>query len=131
MRERKDRVVPLLLGTIFYVVNYYLILRLGLHPLINFYFAGATIVVLAALLITLKWKISIHMMSMGGITAFFFSLGLIVPLDLTQLIGATLILSGALGSARLILNAHGAKQVFAGYLTGFAIIMLLFLYVSA
>jgi membrane-associated phospholipid phosphatase len=131
LRERKDRVIPLILGAIFYVINYFLLLRLALHPLINFYLAGATIVVIAALIITIRWKISIHMMSMGAISGFFYSLGLLLPNDVTTYIAASFILSGVLGSARLIVKAHHPSQVFVGYMVGFATMMLLFLYVSS
>jgi hypothetical protein len=131
LRERKDRVAPLLLGATFYVINYFLLLRLALHPLINFYFAGATIVVIAALLITLRWKISIHMLSMGAISGLFISLGLILPNDVTFYIAASFILSGIVGSARLTLKAHHPSHIFAGYIVGFAIMLGLFLYISS
>jgi len=130
LKDRKDRVVPLALGAGFYVFNYFLLLRIGLPPFINFYFAGATFVVLAAFLITLRWKVSIHMMGIGAITAFFLSIGLVLPVNVTTIMVSLFLFSGAVGSARLLLKAHSARQVFAGYLVGFAIFMLLLLYVS-
>ncbi len=130
LRERQDRIIPLLIGTAIYIANYFLLLRIDLHPLINIYFAGATLVVLAALVFTLWLKISLHMMGIGAVSAFFYSIALIVPSNFLPLIAASFVLSGLLGSARLILESHNASQVFAGFFVGFGVMIVLFLYVA-
>ncbi len=131
MKERKDRIVPLIMGTVVHIANYFLLLKMELHPLITFFFAGVTLVVLAALIATLWWKISLHMLAAGAISGFFYNFGIIAPVSILHLIALTFLVSGLLGTARLTLGTSQARQVFAGFLVGFGVMVLLFLYSSS
>lgn len=65
-------------------------------------------------------KISIHSIGAGSM------LGLVLAIlrysyyDLRILFVVCIILAGIIGTSRLILNAHDAKQVYLGYLAGFS-----------
>jgi membrane-associated phospholipid phosphatase len=68
--------------------------------------------------ITIRWKISVHMTSWGGLTGFLLVSSFALRVDILMLILISILLAGALGSSRIILKAHTPAQVYAGYLLG-------------
>lgn len=129
--ERSERMLPLLLSAIYFFITYYLLRKVALPSLLYFYIIGATVLVLLTLIITYRWKISIHMVSMGGFTGFLFSIALLLHIDIDWLLILTFLASGLLGTARVKLNAHDLPQVFAGYVMGVGVMLVLFLYLRA
>jgi hypothetical protein len=122
---------PLLLSAVYFFITYYLLRKVALPSIIYFYIIGATILVLLTLIITFRWKISIHMTSIGGFTGFLISLALLLHIDINWLLILTFVASGLLGTSRVKLNAHDLPQVFAGYAMGVGVMLLLFLYLRA
>lgn len=68
--------------------------------------------------INLKWKVSIHMLGMGGIVGTIIGLILRYQVDAIQLVMALVILSGVVGYSRLRLDAHTPLQVYVGFVLG-------------
>ncbi len=129
--DRSDRIIPLLMASIFLFITYYLLRRVNLPSIIYFYLMGATLMVLASLVITFWWKISIHMVSLGGITGFLISTALLLNVNISLLIILVFLISGMVGTSRVILNSHNLSQVFAGYLMGVGIMLALFFFLRA
>ena len=129
--NRSERMFPLLLSAVYFFITYYLLRKVALPSIIYFYIIGATILVLLTLIITFRWKISIHMTSIGGFTGFLISLALLLHIDINWLLILTFVASGLLGTSRVKLNAHDLPQVFAGYAMGVGVMLLLFLYLRA
>jgi len=126
--ERADRIYPVLITTLFYFFTWYLFRQANLPSLMIYFIVSATILTLIGFVITFYWKISIHMMSMGGFTGFLIAVSMALRYDLPLLIIASILISGFLGTARIKLNAHNPPQVYAGYLTGVLVMLLLFFY---
>lgn len=116
---RKERIVPFLLTLIYLCMAYYLLRRTPNSPATLALFAGIIIAAMADLLITLRWKISMHMTGIGGIVGMVLGLMLLhgAPAHFLPLL---LLLAGALGTARLLVTDHSPAQVYAGALVGFA-----------
>jgi len=131
LNERADRIYPTLVSVFFYFFTYYLFRQANLPSLLHFFIMGAGIVVLVGFVVSLYWKISFHLLSMGGFTGFLVVLSLFLQYEMPLLIVSVIILSGVLGSARIKLNAHSPSQVYTGYLTGIMIMMLLFFYLRS
>lgn len=120
--NRKERTIPYLVTLCCYL-GAALFLWTKHAPLwLSNFFGGAAVAIVFALLINnlLKWKISAHCSCMGGlcamvyfIAAHHFGIVMMTP----WLVGAML-LSGAVGSARLYLRRHTPAQVYAGFLMG-------------
>ena len=72
----------------------------------------------ATLLITLGWKISAHMVGIGGLVGVVFGLMLIHGAQAPILLGVLFLLVGALGTARLIVTDHSPAQIYIGGLLG-------------
>ncbi len=129
--ERSERLFPLLLTALFYILTYYLLKQIQLPSLIYYYVIGATLLVLICLIITFKWKISIHMISMGGVTGFLIATSLLLRTDVSLLVMLAVLLSGIVGSSRIRLNAHTPMQVYAGFVLGLVVMLFLYTYLRA
>jgi len=127
LNDRRDRLIPLLFSALFYFAAYFLMRQVRIPDILSVYILGATLLILITLLISYRWKISIHMTSMGGLTGYIISLGYLYHVDITSLLTVTILISGLLGTARLKVNAHNLPQVFAGYLVGVVVIILVLL----
>ncbi|AHJ95715.1 hypothetical protein [Hymenobacter swuensis] len=124
--ERRQRAWPLLLAAVSFGVAAWLLHRPGLFDALLFQMmSGMSLAVFLTFLITLRWKISAHGVGMGG------AFGLLALLHLSStaglpalgwLVGLTL-LAGAVGSARLALNAHTPAQVWAGLGLGAGLVL--------
>ena len=63
------------------------------------------------------WKISLHLIGIGGVLGVFLALQIIKG-GLLNLIVALILVSGILAFARLKEKAHSPAQVYAGFLLG-------------
>ncbi len=124
--NRKERLIPMIIGAFFYFFTYYMLKQSNLPSIIHFYFLGATLLVIISLFITMKWKISLHMVSMGGLTGLLLATTFLLRINLPFLIMFVILTSGLVGSSRLKLNLHSLGQVFAGYILGISVILILF-----
>ncbi len=131
LNERSDRIYPTTITLFLYMFTYYLFRESNLPYLLNFFIIGATFLTFIGLIITLFWKISIHMMSMGGLTGFLICISLVLTYEIPLLILLSILISGLLGTARIKLNAHNPPQVYAGFLMGVSVMLGLFLVMNA
>lgn len=128
LQDRNDRVYPIMVSVFFYLFTYYLFRQADLPSLLNYFVMGATLLVLLGFVITFYWKISLHMMSMGGFTGYLIAVSIILGYELHMLIVGSILISGLVGSARIRLNAHNQSQVYVGFITGILLMLLLFFY---
>ena len=128
LKDRQDRLLPLLIASLFYIVTYYLLRQFSLPSLTYYYMMGAATLVLTSLMINFRWKISLHMVSLGGFTGFLISSALLLKTDMAWLIMICFLVSGAVGTSRLLLKTHTQAQVYVGYLLGMAVMLILYAY---
>ncbi len=125
LKVRRERVLPLLLSSISYLLGYFLLRKIPfievISPLLLFYPAIAISLVA---LISYKWKISIHLTGMGGFVAILFIWGAFVKADCRDYFMIAVLFSGLLAAARLQLNRHTPQQVYCGFLLGFLTILM-------
>lgn len=115
--ERKERVIPFFYTTIFYGITAYLFARqLSLDSIIVWLLIGTTIIILLVAIITTKWKISAHAAGVGGFLGYLLALRVVDPgIEMTYLIAFGVLVAGMVMTARLSLNAHTPRQVYAGF----------------
>ena len=119
MKERKERLFPILASAAFYSSGYFLLSKIPNVPTFIQSFMLATIVCLClALGITFFWKISMHMIGIGGLTGALPALAFRFGSDIWIVFSAVLLIAGLLGASRLYLKAHTPLQVHAGYILG-------------
>ncbi len=120
--EKSDRRTPFIFVTLFYVLTtYFLKQKTELDPILWQGMAIITVSVVLLTAVTFFWKMSAHMIGIGGVLAVLGVLGIYFPsLDLAYLLVATLLLGGVVASSRLYLEAHSPTEVYVGLLVGFA-----------
>ena len=132
MPKKEERILPFLLtGSLYYGVIYLFTSywKLPLHTLIYQFMFGATLAILIGMIITYRWKISAHMIGIGGVV------GIITILSkygevLISLLAITIFIAGLIAFGRLQLKAHSIKQIIAGFLLGFSCEMLVLIITS-
>jgi len=125
---REERTWPYLIFAIFYGSTYFLMRNIGLPELYYLFIAGGLATIILATIINLFWKISIHMIGIGGLTGGFLILSYRSLINEPLLIIVLFLLSGLVGFARLQSNTHSPAQVYVGYLTGLVVVGGIFLY---
>lgn len=123
MAERKDRMLPFLITCIFFMMtSYFFYQKSELDPILWQGLGIITFAVIVLTVITFFWKISAHMIGIGGLVAVVIVLGkeftnfpVLYPLLLS------LVLSGGIATSRLYLNAHRPMEIYIGFVTGFFI----------
>lgn len=116
--ERKERIFPLILTFIIYLVTFYYLGRMPIPSVIAHFLLGSALAILLTLVVNFFWKISIHMVGIGGLMGIIFFVMLKL---LSSIVGFLLIgflFSGVIGTSRLYLGEHNIKQIAGGYVLG-------------
>lgn len=119
MEERRERLVPYISNLILMMIAYYMLRQIVLPKIFYLLLLGAAASVVIAIIINLQWKISIHMIGIGGITGILCGMSTFLLIDLRLPILLSLLVSGLLGTARLKLGAHQSMQIYTGFFVGF------------
>lgn len=127
MDNREERIFPLMVTGIFYFLAYYIVRQSQLDLIYNLLFLGSALLIVLALIVSVYWKISMHMIGVGGMLGALVGLGLTAYVDLVFYVVLTALVCGLVGFARLKLKAHTPAQVYAGFLAGFFLMLVLFL----
>ena len=119
MPRRSERIMPYLLTLVYFGMAYYLLRRTPNSSATLSLFTGICLALAANLLLTLRWKVSLHMTGIGGLIGMV--LGLMVVHGVrTPWLPVLLLLAGALGTARLLVTDHTPAQVYLGAVIGMA-----------
>jgi hypothetical protein len=127
MPSNLERRLPLLITTLFYIFTYYLLLKVRLSPIVYVVMMAATLSIVIAMMVNLKWKISLHMLGIGGLIGALIGISLRQYVDFRGLIILLILLAGILGSSRLKLDAHTPAQVYVGFMVGVSCELILLL----
>jgi hypothetical protein len=120
MEKREDRQMPFLITAISYFLGFIVIQKeIGsiINPFLIWILVGAELSIIATLIISLFWKISIHMIGIGGMVGINI-LMMKLNMEWDNYFYASILLAGLLGYARLKLEAHTFAQVLAGFIIG-------------
>lgn len=128
MPKKEERFLPILFASIWMILGFYFMKEIFSYaPIMKSIYLGAIYVMLIALLITKKWKISLHMLAIGGASGVFIMLEFLFGQNLMLLL-ITILISGILGYSRLSLKAHSLNQIYAGFIVGNIVMGLSILY---
>ena len=134
MTDKQERIGPFIATGIFYLWAFRSILNDSNMPSAFLIAAlGTTIGLFACFLINLFFKISLHATGAGGfvgmvlITTWLYDRGPflmwlpfagVCTVSINTVLLVSIVLAGAVGTARMILNAHTSKELYAGFLLG-------------
>ena len=121
MKTAKERRWPFLLTLIWYYMCIQLLTRIYVPQSFLLLMIGATSIVGVALVITSRWKISIHMLGIGGVIGAIIGISQRFQFDHSILLIALILFAGLIGYSRLKTNSHNFRQVYAGFIVGIAV----------
>ncbi len=116
--RREERMAPYLMTLLYGGMTLYLLFRTPLHPIAYALFTGILCAIAISASITPWWKISAHMVGIGGFVGMLFGLWFVHGLDLFAPIVAAILLAGALATSRLLTSDHTHAQTLVGAAVG-------------
>ena len=128
LKTRKERKIPLatmvflfyMLGNLFYRVKV-------LEEISMLFYATALGLLITYLLLNIKIKSSIHLLSIGLTCGFFMFSSLMSRESYILIIMILFLIAGLLASSRLHLKAHTVKEVYLGFFIGISAILGMYL----
>lgn len=124
MENHKERLIPFFITSVFYFFAYYLLVRIGAPITINVFILASGIAVFILFLLSIKWKISAHMLGSGGLTGALIAISFRLDINLIYFIITAIFISGLLGYSRLKLLKHHPFEVYFGWLVGLLVTLL-------
>ena len=118
MRKRKERRGPLFISILIMIIGFPIFYSIAkLSPHLSAIYISSIILLFFSFLITIRWKISLHMLGVGGATGTFIALNYIFG-GIYYFIFLFFALSGLLAFSRLDQKAHNESQVYVGFVLG-------------
>ena len=128
MPLKEERILPIILTAIYMITGFYFLKEILVYaPIIKSIYLGALYIVLLSLIITKSWKISLHMLAVGGATGVFLILEMLFGQSQYYLM-FFIFLAGVVGFARYSLKAHDLKQIYTGFILGLCIMCISIIY---
>lgn len=118
VEDQKERIIPLLTTSILYCTTSFIVFRFQVPFFLKSFIFATSILSIIVSMINFWWKISIHSVGAGALTATVFALSFKMYTPLTWYIIGVVIVGGLILSARLRINSHNPAEVWFGFLTG-------------
>lgn len=129
MENQKERVLPLVVMSMTYYAVFYLLKQGPFNTVFNLFMLGSTVLVLFSLLINYFWKISLHLIALGGLFGAMLGLSIRFGAETRLFLFLIIFLAGITAFARLKLKAHQPAEVYLGFILGAGGMAALFLLV--
>ena len=121
MSDHKERSLPLFKTVFWMSIGYYLLQNLLIYtPILRAELLGAIIIIFLAAIISKFWKISLHLLAIGGVVGIFIALQIING-DFLYILILFILLSGLLSLARVKQKSHNYTQVYTGFIIGLGV----------
>jgi len=127
MESNRERLLPLAFTLIPYILSVYFLAKLPIPVVIPVFMLGASLVIASCLIISYWWKISIHMIGIGGLVGFIIAFSIRMSTDVLPYLLLSILIASLLASARLKAKSHNPIQVYSGFGLGFLIMLIVVL----
>lgn len=121
MENSQERIIPLIINAFLFYLTYYLLSRYNTPDILRIYILAGAVCIFVAILISWRWKVSLHMLGIGALTGAVLFVSIRYRVNLNLYLILLILMSGLIGFSRLFLNAHNPFQIYLGYLVGFLI----------
>ncbi len=118
---KERRMVPYAISIFCYFACYYMMSRMHIPSFMARILMAALLIQIACAIINVWWKISTHTAAIGGVTGALTAFSLLFGFNPIWWLCFTLLISGMVGSSRIILHQHTLAQVITGYAIGVVI----------
>lgn len=118
IEKRNERTFPLIMTSLCYFGLFYMIYDFNIWPAIKLFILGGGLCILLAAIINFWWKISAHMIGIGGLFGVLLAICYFMQMPILNAISICIILAGCIGFARLFLKSHTPGQIYLGFIIG-------------
>lgn len=118
LRLRENRFFPYLIYFLYYAFTLHTLNRFHLPHYMSGILVGALLIQGSCTLINTKWKISMHCAGAGGAIGALIAYSLLFYFNPIWWLSLLILISGLVGSSRMLLRQHNLWQVIAGTLLG-------------
>jgi hypothetical protein len=124
-----DRVMPYLFTAMCAFLGSQFFGKLPIPEIFRIFLLSICFIMIISTLITFKWKLSNHILSLGGFWGVLLALNFKFGMSLLWLIIWVIIISGIVGSTRIYLEKDSPHQVYISFLTGVVCMFLLIVFI--
>jgi len=119
MHDKQERIIPFIATMIFYIWTFMAVkVHLGLPYVMTVFILGTLVSVMLSFFINLFFKLSIHMVGMGGLLTATMLMMMTSERPLFLVLLGIVVLNGLVATARLYLKAHTPKELYVGFMIG-------------
>lgn len=119
LSAKENRIIPYAFTLLSYFFGYLLMQRMLIPYYMTILLLVALVAMLVCALVNVKWKISEHLTAAGAATGVVVFYGSLFTTGVVWWLCAMILISGLLGTARMVLGEHSLRQVFWGWVNGF------------
>ena len=116
--RKRNRIVPYAISITSYLLCIWLLARVYVNHEIISIIIAALIIQAVSIIVNFFWKISTHTAAIGGVTGALVAYGFLFEFNPVGWLCLAILVSGIVGSARIILRQHSLAQVMGGYFIG-------------
>lgn len=118
--NKEERKVPMIIATILYATTSYIVFRFPIPYFLKSFIYSAFLLSLIVTIVNFRYKISLHAVGTGALMGVILYLAYRMYSPVVWYIVLGSVVTGLVLSSRLQLNAHNPRQVWSGFITGFA-----------
>ena len=118
LRLRENRAIPYILFILSYVACLHLMFRMHMPRYMCGILVSALLIQMVCVIVNVWWKISMHSAGAGGVIGALVAYSVLFMFNPVWWLCVTVLISGAVGTARMLLRQHSLAQVVAGTLVG-------------
>lgn len=125
--KRRERVIPFAFILFYYgIASYLFMVKLEMEFLFNIVMISVTALIAILLVITMKFKISIHSAAIWGAVGYLTAINITQSITVDWIYYSVVLIAGLTSTSRLYLGYHTSKEVWTGSLLGFSYCFLVF-----
>ena len=125
LKEKHDRIFPVFVTVVGAFLAFYFSRNIPYADIVRQLYLVLVVLLAGFMLLSIRWKVSMHMTAIGALCAFVFVLGVKYAGNVGDLLICLILAAGVLGTCRLYLKRHTPGQVYGGFVYGVALVLAL------
>lgn len=119
LKEVRERRLPLMLQCFLFIIVIKMVFEPYHYPELYYFFVATLISAICAfVLVLVKFKVSLHMIGIAGVTMFLIALSIHFKINTLVLISILFLVNGWVASSRLHTKSHTPVELIFGFLIG-------------
>ncbi len=119
LKEVRERRLPLMLQCFLFIIVIKMVFEPYHYPELYYFFVATLISAICAfVLVLVKFKVSLHMIGIAGVTMFLIALSIHFKINTLVLISILFLVNGWVASSRLHTQSHTPVELIFGFLIG-------------